>query len=140
MVGMDSDLRQDGWRSVVAGLVIAGLVVSAGVASVLIDAPGDDLPGVALGSAAILVVERIVALFAAWLMVLVIVVRALAGDLPTEISGRGVRYADAYAASDATAESEEALDDLDKRVADLEETGFTLSRYAMLGEGDGHGD
>lgn len=60
----------------------------------LIELPTGDLPGIALGSKAILVVERIAMLFAAWLLGLVVIARALEGELPIEISGRGVRYAD----------------------------------------------
>lgn len=124
---------------VVGLLVLAGLAGS-GLANLFwIDPPGDGaLPGVALGSQALLVVERAVAFFAAWLLVLVVVAQAFRGRLPTEISGRGVRYADAEAAGDAAAESERAFDELNKRVAVLEDTVLTSSRYAMVGGRDGH--
>lgn len=76
-------------------LVVVGLIVS-GLVNVWIEAPADDaLPGIALSSQTLLVVERSIAFFAAWLLVLVVAVRALAGELPVEVSGRGLRYADA---------------------------------------------
>lgn len=55
----------------------------------------EPLPGVALGAAPVLVVERTAVLFLAWMLVLVMLVEASDGRLPLEISGRGVRYADA---------------------------------------------
>jgi hypothetical protein len=75
----------------VAVLVIGGLVASIAVGVFLIGLPNGDLPGIALESAVILVIERISVLFAAWLLGLVVIVRALVGELPIEISGRGTR-------------------------------------------------
>jgi hypothetical protein len=50
------------------------------------------LPAVALDSALLLYLERAVALFAGGLLLVVVVVEAWRGNLPTEISGRGVKY------------------------------------------------
>lgn len=50
------------------------------------------LPGVALGSPALLYIERATATFTAYVLGLVIVVRAFDGELPSEL--RGVRYGD----------------------------------------------
>lgn len=98
---------------------MGGLVASIVAGVFLIDAPTEDLPGVALGSAAILVVERIIALVAAWLLVLIVVDRAIAGQLPSEVSGRGVRYADADSTRAAVLDVQTALGRLDGEVADL---------------------
>jgi hypothetical protein len=74
-------------------LVIGGLAASVVLVLLTGELPAD-LPGVALGSDLILAVERVVALFAAWMAIVIVVVRSLAGDLPNEISGHGFRYAD----------------------------------------------
>lgn len=115
----------------------------------MIPMPTEDLPGIALDAKAILVVERIAVLFAAWLLVQVVVVRALLGELPIEISGRGLRYADARTAQDGLIDSESALERaevqfhaLRERVATLEaghddHTG-QLRRYAMKDGWHGH--
>ena len=66
----------------------------------------DDMPGVALGSPLVLYVERAAALFGVLLLVFTIVVYAWRGVLPTQISSRGVGYAEA---KDKT---EESLDEL----------------------------
>jgi hypothetical protein len=54
----------------------------------------ESLPGVALGSPVLLLAERTAALFGIWMVMVVIVVRASRDQLPIEISGRGVRYAE----------------------------------------------
>lgn len=90
----------------------------------LIEKPFGNLPGVALGSEAILVVERIAALFAAWLLAVVVMGRALGGQLPSEISGRGVRYADGGTTQDALADVRAALGRLDGEVANIRREAF----------------
>ena len=98
---------------VISSLVLVGLAVS-GLANLWIDRPGEGtLPGVALGSETVLIVERVLALFAAWLLVLVVIAQASRGRLPIEISGRGVRYADGNETQDSLASAQRALSDLD---------------------------
>lgn len=87
----------------------------------MIPMPTEDLPGIALEAKAILVVERIAVLFGAWLLVQVVLARALLGDLPVEISGRGIRYADARTAQDGLVDSESALDRVDYQFRALRE-------------------
>lgn len=103
-------------------LVVGGLVVSIAVGTFLIDAPEDGLPGVALESRAILAVEQITILFAAWLLALVVIARSLAGELPIEISGRGVRYANAATAQAGLVDSERAFERIDEDIATLHDT------------------
>ena len=50
------------------------------------------LPGAALGSEALLHAGRTLAFFAAYLAVLVVFVRGWEGELPYELSGRGLKY------------------------------------------------
>lgn len=107
-------------EAALAALVVGGLVVSIVAGAFLIDAPKDGLPGVALGSQTILVVEQIAILFAAWLLAVVVVARALVGELPIEISGRGVRYADAATAQAGLAGSERAFDRVDEEIRVLQ--------------------
>lgn len=126
----------------VAILVFVGLAVS-GLVNVWIEAPEEGaLPGVALGSQTLLVVERGAAFFAVWLAVLVISVQALKGRLPIEISGRGVRYADLDVSQDELLDSRRAIRDLDRQVeilanavVDVEQTQAEqddrFRRYAM---------
>jgi hypothetical protein len=92
------------------------LVLSVVAGVLLIGDPVGRLPGIALGSEAILVAERVAVLFAMWLVALVVVARALAGDLPIEVSGRGVRYADLDVSQDELLDSRRAIRDLDRQV------------------------
>lgn len=84
--------------------MITGLVAAV-IASTVTGLPAGPLPGIALGSQPLLLVERTLTFFAAWMVLLVVVVQALRGHLPTEISGRGVRYADATATKARTEEA-----------------------------------
>lgn len=106
-------------RATVAVLVAGGLVASVVGGVFLIERSVGDLPGVALGSETMLVVERIVGLFAAWLFVVVVIARALVGQLPSEISGRGVRYANQDTTQDALTDLRSALERLDGEVEGL---------------------
>ena len=102
-------------------LVVAGLVVSIAAGVFLIERPAGDLPGIALESEAILVIERIAMLFATWLLAVVVVVRSLAGDLPVELSGRGLRYADAATAQKGVLDADEAFERVGKELDELRE-------------------
>ena len=122
-------------------LVVAGLVVSIAAGVFLIELPAGELPGIALESAAMLVIERIAILFATWLLAVVVVVRSLAGDLPVEVSGRGFRYADAAIAQKGLLDSEGAFERLDQEVDELRQAvaiieakqdGLAKSRDDML--------
>jgi hypothetical protein len=101
------------WKqAAVATAVLAGLVAAI-AANFWMPVPSGKLPGVALGSEEVLVVERTVALFAAWILVLVVVTQGLGGKLPTEISGRGVKYVEADKAQEALDKTQLALMKLD---------------------------
>jgi hypothetical protein len=112
------------------------LLALAALASLVAGEP-DRLPGAALGSVVVLHAERALGLFAASLLVLLVVVRAFEGELPSELSGRGVKYAsrdgvealrseltntldELRTAQEAQAE---AIESLDSRLADVESTG-----------------
>jgi hypothetical protein len=103
---------------VAAKLVILGLI-AASIASAGTGPPPGPLPGVALGSEPLLFVERTVAFFAAWMLVLMIIMQALRGHLPSEISGRGVKYADVGGAEAAKAGTEDAVQRLASEVERL---------------------
>jgi len=64
------------------------------------------LPGVALGSRELLIAERAASMFAILFVVALVLVRAVQGELPQELSGRGVKYA----RSDAVDELRDRLD------------------------------
>jgi hypothetical protein len=84
----------------------AGLLVALAVA-LLPDEPAR-LPGVALGATELLRLERGLTFLAAWLLLMIVVVRGWAGELPDEISGRGLKYS----ARELQASTREALDAL----------------------------
>lgn len=92
----------------VANVVVVGLV-GAVITSVAAGVPTGSLPGVALGSEVLLLAERTVALFATWMLIAVVVIRALKDQLPVEISGRGVRYAEAESVQAKAAGTEHVL-------------------------------
>ncbi len=94
-----------------AGVVILGLF-GAGILSGVSGASAD-LPGIALGSTALLFAERTVALFAIWMAIVVVVIRAFKNQIPVEISGRGVRYAEAGDVEAKSTSMEGVLDDVD---------------------------
>jgi hypothetical protein len=96
---------------VIAGVVILG-VLGAVVANVTTGLPSGSLPGVALDSAALLILERAVAFFAAWMVFVVVVGRALRGHLPIEVSGRGLRYAEAEILEETRTGAEDAMRDV----------------------------
>jgi len=54
----------------------------------------------------LLLVERTLAFFAAWLAIVVVIAQALKGHLPVEISGRGVEYAEAAAVGETQTKTE----------------------------------
>ena len=71
-------------------LILLGLAIWGGLHG---GAP-QTLPGAALQSNLVLFVERAVAIFASLFLVTLVVIRAMQGSLPQELSGRGVKYAD----------------------------------------------
>ena len=93
-------------------MVVFGLT-GATALSVVAGSPAGPMPGVALGSLALLMAERTVALFAIWLLIVVVVIRAFRDQLPVEISGRGVRYADVEDVQAKAACTEDVLRGID---------------------------
>ena len=96
----------------IAGVVMVGLL-GAVLLSVFAGSPAGPMPGVALGSEALLLAERAMALFGIWMSAVVIVLRALRDQLPIEISSRGVRYAEAEDVVVKDASAEAVLRDVD---------------------------
>jgi hypothetical protein len=84
------------------------------------------LPGVALGSPLILAVERTMALFTAWMVVVIVVVRAIAGDLPTELSGQGFKYASRETAEKSTNDIRDAVGDLERELEGLRQAVYDI--------------
>ena len=82
-----------------------------------IGAPHGGLPGIALGSEALLVVERTAAFFVAWMLALMILAESCRGRLPLEISGRGVRYADVPTSQAGVQEVRKLIRRLDHELA-----------------------
>jgi hypothetical protein len=105
---------------VIPGAVIVGLV-GAVASSVAAGAPAD-LPGLALGSSVLLVAERAFALLAIWMTVVVIVLQAFRHQLPVEISGRGVRYAEAQSVRAIGHRTDDALQEMDADIRWLRRT------------------
>lgn len=89
-------------------LVPLGLALSL-FANVWIELPAGRAPGLALHSETVLVVERSMALFIAWVVALVALAESWHGRLPLEVSGRGIRYAEAAATRAGTDHANTAL-------------------------------
>jgi len=77
------------------------------------------LPAAALNSTVVLYAMRAVAIFAALFLALLVTYRALLGELPNELSGRGVRYADRDAVDQLRAELSDAIARLQENQEDL---------------------
>ncbi len=114
-------------RSAIKMLVPGGLALAL-LANLWIETPPTGAPGIAFASETVLVVERTVALFVAWMLALVILAESWSGRLPLEISGRGVRYAEAASGnaglettSAALARIQTQLDAQDRSLSDLQE-------------------
>jgi hypothetical protein len=113
---------------VFAGVVIFGLL-GAMALSVVSGAPADQ-PGIALGSSPLLLAERTVALFAIWMAIAVVLIRAFKNQIPVEISGRGVRYAEAEDVRAKGAFTDEALHDVNVEMRWLREAVVELRNAA----------
>lgn len=111
----------------IAKVVMLGFVAAL-IAGTISGLPAGPLPGIALGSALLLSVERVIAFFAAWMLVVVIVAHSLEDRLPTEISGRGVRYANAEAVETKQEKAEQAAWRHDIEIAQLREAVVGLER------------
>ena len=105
-------------------LVVVLVVVS--IAMAILAGVPERLPAAALESTVILYALRAVAIFAALFLALLVIYRGLLGELPNELSGRGVRYADRDAVdqlrselSDAIARLQENQEDLRNAVAQI---------------------
>lgn len=100
-------------------------------------------PGIAMGSGAVLVFERALAVWVGWLLILVIGDQAVRGRLPDEMGGRGVKYADASQVDQlreeftrALKELEDYTGDVDLRVKDVEAVVYTDGEAPTGTEGD----
>jgi hypothetical protein len=105
-------------RSVPLGLLVTAIVVGAVVASVLGGAP-KDLPGVALGSKALLFTLRALLFAAAGLLVLTVIWRAFERRLPDELTTTGIKYATVAKTRDL---QESLAEDIETLQAQLDDT------------------
>jgi hypothetical protein len=110
------------------GPAVVTLVVASLVAAVARAAP-HTLPTIALGSDIVLYVERAAAVFAVLFLALLVIYRAFLGELPSELSGRGVKYADVDAVEQLRAELTDAIAKLKQNQEDLRD-----SMDELLGE------
>jgi hypothetical protein len=105
------------------------LVVAIGVASYWLATRAGmpaRLPGVALGSEELLVAERVAATFAILFLAALVLVRAFQGELPQELSGRGVKYANSDAVDELRDRLDVQLEAHDQSLADLEQAVIAL--------------
>jgi hypothetical protein len=110
--------------------VIPAAAIAAVAIGIALPTP-DSLPQVALGSRELLSLERSLVFFYGFLLLFVPLLRALAGELPIELTARGARYAEASDAAveglserlDVTEqlldEAVELIDELADRVSEL---------------------
>lgn len=110
--GGRSPAESSSWRKphpyAVVVLVLLGVCTVVSLAA----GKGARLPAVALGSELLLDLERAIALFAGALLLLVVLTEAWRGNLPTEISGRGVKY------ESFKKETQESLEALSEAIAE----------------------
>lgn len=88
------------------------------------------LPGIALGSEALFYIERGLVVMGAIVVLLMLLVRGLKRELPSEATTAGLGYGDSV--KRAVASSETAVDVLAERVDKLEEAGKTQVQAIML--------
>ncbi len=112
---------------------LAILFLTGGILGTLLADVPAKLPGAALGSELVLHVERAAAIVAGLLLAAVVVARAFAGQLPDELSGRGLKYA-------AAASVEEASDALTHSIRRLEDAARALDRRVTAIEQDRRDD
>jgi hypothetical protein len=98
------------------------MLVLASVAAAAARAAPHTLPKIALGSDIVLYVERAAAVFAVLFLALLVIYRAFLGELPSELSGRGVKYADVDAVEQLRAELTDAIAKLKQNQEDLRDT------------------
>lgn len=93
------------------------------------------LPGVALGSEELLIAERAASMFAILFVVALVLVRAVQGELPQELSGRGVKYARSDAVDELRDRLDAQFEAYDNSLEELEEAQAQLhGRMAALEE------
>jgi hypothetical protein len=97
---------------------------------------GRDLPGVALGSTTVLQIERVGVLFAFWLFVLVVIARAWRGQLPSEVSGRGVKYAESEGTRESVRAAATGLQRLDFEIQRIRVELTRVEELAHRAEGN----
>lgn len=81
----------------------------------------------ALGSRVVLIAERTALLLAVWLFLVVVGSEAWKGRLPVEVSGRGVKYADATTGQAVVDRTEVALSRHDAEIEALRREMVDLS-------------
>lgn len=77
------------------------------------------LPGAALGSAFVLHSERAAGLFAIFLLLGTVIVRGFQGELPIELSGRGVKWTPKESTELIKTETANAIDELGESITAL---------------------
>jgi hypothetical protein len=110
-----------GERSVVR--LASGVVAALSLVLPLVMRVPESLPSTAMGSALLLYLERVLAVFAILLFLLVFLYRSLVhGELPKTVSGRGAEWSDLADSSSSTSNRLQAqIDDLRAAVDDLVE-------------------
>jgi len=98
--------------------------------------PDHGLPGVALGSTLVLSAERVGVLFAVWLLVVVVIAQAWRGQLPTEVSGRGVKYAESEGTQESVLAAATGLRELNH---DVQQMRVELMRVEALARDEQEG-
>jgi hypothetical protein len=114
------------------GFGVVVLMLLAGGAS-FIGGTHRPLPGTALQSALVLHLERGVGVFAVLLIALLILYRAFHGELPSEVSSSGVKYADAGAVETLRREVKDALEEL-RQSSEANTEGLAKLGYSVENE------
>lgn len=107
---------------------IVGLLIVASIVGAAWTAMPDPLPGLAMGSKVVLFTERAATIFAVLFLLALVVIRAVQGKLPQELSGRGVKYAESDAVDALRKDINDVLVAMNAQIDELANNQDVLTR------------
>lgn len=126
--------QRSGWRRAIYTALVLTLAATAVYLATRAAVP-DPLPGVALGSTELLLIERSASIFAILFLGALVLVRAVQGELPQELSGRGVKYAKSDAVDELRDRVDAQFEAYDNSLSELEAAQRELDERLMAIEG-----
>jgi|HubBroStandDraft_2_1064218.scaffolds.fasta_scaffold314916_2 hypothetical protein len=130
---LSSDPEDRPWERAAVRIVVPFAFVSAGLVAAFVAYRGDRPPAVAFENRLVFAGELLVVAFYGVLLVLVPLVRAIAGgELPIELNARGARYAEGAVEEWLSSNREllERVQDLEEELTEQEDRGESHGRQA----------